>query len=125
MGTRSEHVAGTSTPAAEPDVEEAADAVASDADDIFISAKSNRRDRLPVSLRQGRHGVKSARKARGRSNRTFQAPRKMYLVDDDDLGGLEDGHVEHAETTRIAQRLSFEDFFGTNDLSEPQESVVG
>jgi hypothetical protein len=85
------------------------------ADDIFITAKSDLRERLPVSMRQGRHGVKSGRKARGRSRRPVEAPQRMYLVDGDG----------EAETTRIAQRLAFEDFSDVGVGADTQESVAG
>ncbi|HLM95909.1 MAG TPA: hypothetical protein VK283_06300 [Acidimicrobiales bacterium] len=128
-----------------PGVDEtaAADATGYVGDDIFIKAKSSRRDRLPVSLRQGRHVAKGSRRARRRSYSWAQAPQRMYLVDehhleDNPLGhGQDDGHGQdhddhrvhhehhdHAETTRIALRLSFEDF-SSADMSEAQESVAG
>ena len=121
-----------------PEVDEAAaDATGYVGDDIFIKAKSNRRDRLPVSLRQGRHVAKSSRRARRRSYSWAQAPRRMYLVDEQHLevhpvGHAQDHddhqvhheHHDHTETTRIALRLSFEDFSAT-EVSETQESVAG
>ncbi len=116
---------------AAPEVDEAADEVWFVEDDIFIKAKSNRRDRLPVSLRQGRHVAKSTRRARRRSSSRAQAPQRMYLVDGDHLDGPQDGHGgghddhDHAETTRIALRLSFEDFSGADHVSETRESVAG
>jgi len=121
------------TSAAAPEVDEAADDVWFVEDDIFIKAKSNRRDRLPVSLRQGRHVAKSTRRARRRASSRAQAPQqRMYLVGGGHLDGLQDGHGgghddhhDHAETTRIALRLSFEDFSGADDLSETRESVAG
>ncbi|HLN41702.1 MAG TPA: hypothetical protein VK215_04590 [Acidimicrobiales bacterium] len=119
---------------AAPEVDQAADEVWFVEDDIFIKAKSNRRDRLPVSLRQGRHVAKSTRRERRRSSVRSQVPQRMHLVDGDHLDGLHDGHGgdhqdhdhhDHAETTRIALRLSFEDFSGAHDASEARESVAG
>ncbi len=139
----------------EPEVDETAagDATGYVGDDIFIKAKSNRRDRLPVSLRQGRHVAKSSRRARRRSYSWAQTPPHMYLVDDNHLEGHPAGHGlansqdhgqdqgdghgqdhddhqvhhehhDHAETARIALRLSFEDYAAA-DMSEAQESVAG
>ena len=116
MGTRTElHDEGEPTSVVEPDVGEAAGEAWLGADDIFIAARSNLRERLPVSMRQGRHGVKSGRKVRGRSRHGAQATQRMYLVDGDG----------EAETTRIAQRLSFEDISDTDATSETQESAAG
>ena len=127
--------------------EAAADTSGYIGDDIFLKAKSSHRDRLPVSLRQGRHVAKRSRRARRRSYNRAQAPQRMYLVDDlhvedhpagqgHDHDGKHDGkhdgnhddhlvHQDHAETTRIALRLRFEDFSAADDVSESQESVAG
>lgn len=83
--------------------------------DIFLVVRSPRRDRLPASLRRGRHMTKDARRAQARANHPCNGTPQMYLVD---------GEGEFEET-RIAIRQRFEDVAVADAASKTQESAAG
>jgi hypothetical protein len=88
-------------------------------DEIFVTARANRRDLVPVSLRRGRHHATGAGKTRARSNTSGETTPQMHLVETDvDVDG-------EAETMRIALRRSFEEVSAADVAVEVQESAAG
>ncbi len=83
--------------------------------DIFLAVRSPRRDRLPASLRRGRHMTKDARRAAARANHPCNGPSPMYLVDGE-------GEFEEA---RIAIRQRFEAIAIADAAAKAQESAAG
>ena len=83
--------------------------------DIFLAVRSPRRDRLPASMRRGRHMSKDARRAQSRANHPSNGTPQMYLVD---------GEGEFEET-RIAIRQRFEDISVAEAAAKTEESVAG
>ncbi|HVA02503.1 MAG TPA: hypothetical protein VMU64_02050 [Acidimicrobiales bacterium] len=114
MGTRSEHDVEESSEV-EP-VEKIAAPMQVSGPDIFVQARAARRDLMPASFRRGRHGAKDARRAQSRANHPCQGSTRMYLVDGDGAGEVEE--------SRIALRRRFEDVTVT-DATKTQESVAG
>ena len=96
MGTRSDHDVDESSEA-----EGIAAPLQVSGPDIFFQARAPRRDLMPASLRKGRHGAKDARRAQSRANHPCQGSARMYLVDGDGVGEVEE--------SRIALRRRFED----------------
>jgi hypothetical protein len=93
--------------------------------DIFVSARSPRRELVPASLRLGRPRGKHARKAQARraqarANHPCHGPR-MYLLEDLDL----DDHDGLSETTRIDLRRQFEDPAAPLTTSGSEDLVAG
>ena len=115
MRTRSElDVDSESTLVVEKDDDGPPCAMLLSGDEIFVSARTDRRGFLPVSLRRGRR-AKHLRLALARANHPCQTGPRMYLVDVDG----------EAETMRIDLRRRFEDISDADAMLDTLESVAG
>jgi hypothetical protein len=103
---------GESPDPVEPDVDEEPRFLAVGGVDMFISARPNRRVRMPASLRRGRHQTKDPRKALDATNQRAGTSQRMHLVDVDG----------RAETARIELRRRFEEISAADSSSEVDPS---